>query len=401
MFKKLSLILLLAFAFYTQIKPQENNKMSDVNELINEVQLSFAPDKRVAIFQITAKEVEGSFILEGSTNLPQAKDNLFSRLKKMNLNYADSIQMLPSKKLGDKVFGVINLSVANIRSKPDHPEELATQSLLGTVVNVLQEYHGWYQIQTPDEYISWVDDDGVQLMSQQEAEQWIHADKVIYTNQYGFSFLTPEENSERVSDLVMGDLLKFVEEADDFYKVEYPDKRIAYIPVKEAMMYDEWIDDIDLNADEIIKTARTFMGIPYLWGGTSMKGVDCSGFTKTVYYLNGVLLPRDASQQVNVGELINTDEGFDKLQPGDLIFFGRKASGDRKERATHVGIYLGNNEYIHSAGRVRINSFDKSQPHFNQYRYNSVLKGRRILSSLEKNGVYLLKNHKSYAEVTK
>jgi len=394
-------LILLVTQMYTPVKSQEKNKMSDITQIISEVQNKYAPDKRVAIFQITAMENNDLFVLEGSTNLPLARQELLSLLKERNISCIDSIRLLPDQKLGTKIYGIINLSVGNIRTKPDMPEELATQALLGTVVNVLQEHHGWYLVQTPDEYISWVDEDAVELVSGEEALAWKRAPKVILMIPYGFSFINPDQKSQTVSDLVEGNLLKLLGEENDYYKVEYPDKRIAYIPLNNAMKYDEWLSKIELKPEVIIKTAKTFMGIPYLWGGTSMKGVDCSGFTKSVYYLNGVILPRDASQQVNVGELVDTRNGFDNLKPGDLVFFGRRATADRKERATHVGIYIGNGEYIHSSGRVRINSFNKDAENYNQYRFNSFLKARRILTSLDKDGVYLLKNHKSYAEVIK
>ena len=102
-----------------------------------------------------------------------------------------------------------------------------------------------------------------------------------------------------------------------------------------------------------------------MWGGTSIKAVDCSGFTKSTYYLNGIILARDASQQCYTGDDIDiskyvdgeqTKEALANLKMGDLIFFGSKATPERKERITHVGIYIGDGIFIHSAGKVRINS---------------------------------------------
>jgi cell wall-associated NlpC family hydrolase len=133
-----------------------------------------------------------------------------------------------------------------------------------------------------------------------------------------------------------------------------------------------------------------------LWGGTSAKGMDCSGFTKMVYFLNGIVLERDASQQVNQGSLIDTQNGFDKLQTGDLLFFGEHKTDSTKERVTHVAIYLGNYQYIHEAGRVKINSFDKDASNFNEYRLKHFIRAKRILNSIDKNGISSIKRNKFY-----
>ena len=159
-----------------------------------------------------------------------------------------------------------------------------------------------------------------------------------------------------------------------------------------------WLDSRKVNADDIISTAKTFMGIPYLWGGTSPKAFDCSGFTKTVYFLNGVMLPRDASQQVYTGELVDTKNGFQNLKPGDLLFFGRKATDSTAEKITHVALYIGDTEFIHASGRVRINSLDKSRPNYSDYRFNQFVRAKRILTSLDKNGVKKFQSMKYYSK---
>src|SRR5205085_814257 len=102
-------------------------------------------------------------------------------------------------------------------------------------------------------------------------------------------------------DLVSGNLLKLLAKEKDFYKVEYPDGRVGYIPQNQANYYDQWVKRPNPTANQVLTTAKTLLGVPYLWGGTSIKGVDCSGFTKTAYFLNGIIIPRDASQQALVG----------------------------------------------------------------------------------------------------
>jgi cell wall-associated NlpC family hydrolase len=175
-------------------------------------------------------------------------------------------------------------------------------------------------------------------------------------------------------------------EKGDFYQVAYPDGREAYIPKSSAKTYESWLASLNPTEEALISTAKKLMGIPYLWGGTSLKGLDCSGFTKNVYFLNGLVLPRDASQQVHTGNLIDTSQGFEDLRPGDLLFFGRKASESTTEKVTHVGMWIGNNEYIHasgSSGKVTINSFNKDASNFNKAVFDSFLRAKRILNSTQ------------------
>ena len=123
------------------------------------------------------------------------------------------------------------------------------------------------------------------------------------------------------------------------------------------------------------KYARDFLGSPYLWGGTSTKGMDCSGFTKTVYLLNGFIIPRDASQQIHAGEVVDEHLNFEGLEKGDLMFFGTKATDNNEQRVTHVGIWLGNGkgEFIHSASKVRLSSIDPESKYYDEPNKNRYL----------------------------
>ena len=385
---KLLFITLITTFLTFQSYSQEDNNMKKADSIIKEVKEKFVPDKRVAIFNVETEESGSKIIIKGETNLPDAKAELVSLLKEANLNFEDETEMLPSEKLGDKTFGIINLSVANIRSNPDHPAELATQSLLGTPINVFKKgENGFYLVQTPDDYTAWLDDDGFTFMNKEELNNWKESKKIVYLDEYGFSFLQPDINSPHVSDLVAGNLLKLVGEEENFYKVNYPDGREAFINKDEAKPFDNWYASLNPTGETILNTAYRFMGIPYLWGGTSTKGMDCSGFTKTVYFLNGIVLPRDASQQVYTGELVDTKNGWENLKPGDLLFFGMRAKENRKERITHVAIYIGDGDFIHAAGRVRINSFNKNKSYYSQYRDNLFIRAKRILTSVGKNGI--------------
>jgi gamma-D-glutamyl-L-lysine dipeptidyl-peptidase len=369
--------------------------MENINSIVESVKIKYAPDKRVAIFNVTLEREGNNIRLVGETNLKEGIDELMDELEKLNYNVKNEANILPDRELGDKIYGIVNLSVANIRSKPQHSAELATQSLLGTCVNVLKKDNGWFLIQTPDKYISWVDDDGIYLVNENEINVWKESSKVIMIEQYSIAYGNPNKEGQKISDLVIGDILKKVSLKGNYTEIEFPDGRRGYVLSNNIMDYSKWVDEANSTQKSIIKTASDYIGLPYLWGGTSAKALDCSGFTKTVYYLNGVVLPRDASQQVHIGELINTNENFNELERGDLLFFGRKSTEEEKEKVTHVAIYIGGGQYIHAAGRVRINSLDKDAEDFNQHRLDTFIRARRIIGSYD-NGENLIKNNNFY-----
>ncbi|HSL89561.1 MAG TPA: C40 family peptidase [Ignavibacteriaceae bacterium] len=394
--KIFSLIILISFSTITAFS-QENEKMDLVNSIIESVKNKYAPDKRVALFDIEADASGSVYLLNGETNLPEAKMDLMEQIKKENISVKDEIKNLPAEELGDKIYGVINLSVANLRSNPDHPAELSTQSILGTPIKILKKGKGgFYLVQTPDGYISWLDNGGFHAMTKDEINTWLKSDKIIYLEDYGFAFSQPDKKSLRVSDLAIGNLLKLVGEEKDFYKVNFPDGREAFVKRDECKLYNDWYAKVNPTAENILKEAHRFMGVPYLWGGTSSKGMDCSGFTKTVFFLNGIILPRDASQQVHTGELVDTENGWENLKPGDLLFYGSKATEDRKERITHVSIYIGDGDFIHAAGRVQINSFNPDKPYYSDYRKSGFIRAKRILNSIGTEGIDKIKDNSFY-----
>lgn len=368
-----------------------------LKEIVEVVEQRYAPDKRTAVFDLEIKKKRKTITLNGITSVPEAKYELIDQLHKLNKKYkiVDNFRLLPDSMLGDKVYGVVNLSVANIRRKVSFASEMMTQALLGTPVKILQEDE-WYRIQTPDDYISWVNSSSVYPMNKAQFNSWNAADKIVVTSHYGFTYEEPDVNSQTVSDLVSGCILKYEGDSGSFYKVSYPDGRIAYLPQNEGMLKTKWQNQFNYNAENIIKTSKTLMGIPYLWGGTSAKGIDCSGFVKITMFLNGIILPRDASQMAKVGEKLVVDSVFSNLKPGDLLFFGRKATPEQSERVIHVGIYIGNRKFIHSQGFVHISSFNPEDKEYDEYNLNRFLGANRILGHLNSPGITTIQTNSFY-----
>jgi hypothetical protein len=366
-----------------------NNNKNTIQNKIEEIRQEIAPDRRVARFDVELVQAGAQgFILTGETNLMDAKKRLIDELNELNVPVIDSIQVLPSAELNGDHWGIVNISVCNIRSEPKHSAELSTQSLLGTPLRLHKKRGEWYLVQTPDDYFGWLDEGGLVPMNEEEYVHWRNSPKVIYTADFGLAYDNSLHRGAVVSDLSAGNLLLFRSQERGNLVVGFPDGREAYIPDAEAERLDEWLASRQADSTNILQTAQSFMGRPYLWGGTSGKGVDCSGFTKMVFYMNGLMLARDASQQVHTGKLIETDTAtLRNLLPGDLLFFGQKASEGQRERIRHVAIYMGDGKVIHATGRVKVQSLRRGDPDFAEDRLKTFIRARRPLERPAEYGI--------------
>lgn len=368
--------------------------------IANSIQKKYAPDKRSVYFNVRFK-ADSVFVESTSEQAVEAFEKSFPENIKTKL----SVAVLPAKQLSDKIYGVTTISVANNRSQPFHGAELMTQTLLGTPIQILKKQGGFYLVKSPDGYLAWTDGGSIALMNQASFKLWQEAKKIVYTNDYGHAFAKPDATAARVSDLVAGNILKLLGQENGFVKVAFPDGREAYIPADQTADYTAWLKRPLPNADAILKTAKTLIGVPYLWGGTSIKGVDCSGFTKTAYFLNGVVIPRDASQQALVGEKldvlendsISVEKCLKNLKPGDLMFFSAaKRRGVSNGRVSHTAIYMGNGEFIQSAGMVKISSILPTAANYDEYQTKTLVGARRILTQVGQPEITKLEKHDWY-----
>ena len=357
---------------------QQMSQLIKVSNTVSEVQKELLPDRRDAIFEVNVRQKKDKYILLGQTDKLSFKQALIEKLKEKNIPYIDSIRLLPIEKYKNQT-GITRLSVANLRAQPAHSAELVTQTLMGMPLQILDENDGFYRVKTPEGYYAWVDNAGVSIMNNTVYKDWITQPKIITTSLFGSIYAQPDNTSLPVSDFVINDVFSLLSEEKGFAHLQYPDGRTGYISSKDYILLDEFIGTVHhyTTGYDVVNYARHYLGIPYLWGGTSSKGLDCSGFSKTVYAQMGYLLPRDASQQARIGMPVEITEDFNQLAPGDLLFFGRIVNGKRK--ITHVAIHMDKGRIIHATGEVKIESLNPADKDYNPARKKSLLLARRII----------------------
>ena len=373
--KQLIIFLIAIIMLGSCSETNENSLVSELRDSIASVKSHYAPDTRNTLWKVSIVNKKETISVMAEVESRQAEQALL-KLKTKFPSVHFQVKVLPDGSL--KPFALINNSVSGIRKKTTRASEMLSQALLGTPVKVFKKKGEWYYVQTPNQYLGWVNKGDLVLFDTAELQKYDAGKKIVFNRQCGFSYSQPDVKSLVVSDLVVGCILPVKGEEKDFLEVRYPDGRMAFVRKKDVVDYKKFIQRKP-EENKLVETALKFNGIPYLWGGFSSKGMDCSGFSSTVYYLNGIILQRDASQQTQYGKEITTDYDFTKLTPGDLLFFGRKAKNNRKERVTHVAIYIGNSRFIHASGRVHITSMDSTQPDY-QDKYKSLfVRAMRII----------------------
>ncbi|MBL8898067.1 MAG: C40 family peptidase [Planctomycetes bacterium] len=266
---------------------------------------------------------------------------------------------------------IVRVSVAPLRGEPRHGAEQVDQVLLGTALRVLERKGGWERVRTPYGYEGWLTAGSTSALVA-GAARWTPTH--LFAQRTGEALEQPADDAAPVIDLVLGVPLRVERQVSSgFAELRLPDGRTAWMRASSLVPLAKE-GEVAPSADGVIALARSLRGLPYLWGGNSAKGFDCSGYTQTVFRLNGVALPRDASPQSTCGEDIAWQAGFEAVRPGDLLFFGSK-----RERITHVAISLGGARFIHCATDVHEASLDPRDPDHEPERRSSLQAIRRVL----------------------
>ncbi|GGD24859.1 C40 family peptidase [Flavobacterium orientale] len=230
------------------------------------------------------------------------------------------------------MYGICNLAIVPIRIEPNDRSELVSQLLFGDHFEIIETNKQWYKIKAYfDSYEGWIDQKQCQVITEFEYEELSNNDQIL-----------------------SADLIEFISNSDDLLLPIPLGSSLSFLSIesinKKSFAF-EGMKVIGIKPkSELIKTAFLYLNAPYLWGGKTPFGIDCSGFTQMVYKLNGYKLSRDASQQASQGEPLSFIE---ESEPGDLAFFDNEEG-----KIIHVGMIMNDNYIIHASGKVRIDRLD-------------------------------------------
>jgi len=230
------------------------------------------------------------------------------------------------------MFGICNLSIVPIYLEPSHKSEMVSQLLFGEHFQIIEQKDNWINIKIVfDKYQGWIEQKQFQSIS--ETDFHLLSSKRTILNADLVEYISGKNNV--LFSIPLGASLTFL---------DIPRINTSKFTFEGSQTYGQ------KPKPEILKTAFMYLNTPYLWGGKTPFGTDCSGFTQMVYKLCGYPILRDASQQATQGEVLTFIE---EAEAGDLAFFDNE-NGE----ITHVGILMNNNYIVHAHGKVRVDKLD-------------------------------------------
>ena len=372
---------MLALVPLASCKRVERGTPQTVLDAIDQVRQQYCPDRRLEVFTITCETRGANLKVLGEVSNPAAKQALMKALRNVARHFKieEEISILPEARLGKQRFGVIKVGVANLRAEPRHSAELVNQMLMGRSAILLKQKDEWFFGHVDDGYLGWFTSGSIVRMDSLKLAAWQKSDLLRFADFGGKIRSAPDENALPIFDIVLGGLLQRGDQnrgsasRSAWTQVVLPDGRAGYLLSQTLTSGMPSVATVGAGA-RIVNTAQRFLGIPYLWGGTTVRGFDCSGFTQTVFAQHGIHLLRDASQQARGGQIVERDKGFKKFRAGDLLFFGHSP-----EKITHVAISLSGARFIHASDYVHINSLDPNDADYDEHRARTFQFARRYL----------------------
>lgn len=336
----------------------------EVESRLETLRARHAPDPRLAVWEILVETAPDAVHLTGAVSSDEALGDVEALARELAAR--SSVRRLPAAGLEGGIRAIAARSLAHLRSEPRHGAELVSQMILGEEALVLRARGEWLQLRTADPYVAWVHRGSV-VREAPTDEAAFHMrlderrppeDRWVVTARAPRALAEPAPFAPPVADLVQGGIVEVADSRGRFARVVLPDGVSGWLERGDLVPAGRLLERFTPTGRAILDHGAQFLGLPYLWGGTSEKGFDCSGFVQRIFGLHGARLPRDSDQQAALGERVEPGPDWGGVVDGDLAFFSEREDG----RATHVGILVEGGRMLHASTARNGVGWDDLQP---------------------------------------
>jgi len=350
------------FEWVTRVVDFLERRGDEANDALYRLRREQYPDEREAIFELRARPSgrRNDYHLIGRVSYVEQLDRARSELP-VRARAEDQVQVL----LNDETeWALAKRSVTNLRREPRMLAERVSQILMGEAVRILEQNETWSWVRLErDGYMGWTPSVALQSFSPEQVQAYLQRSDTLVCAELAPTFEAPETKSiaARVGRLPFGVVLPQVEARQGWTALQLPDGAVWWLEAQAVLPAALRPKPDAEGIQQALAMIQRFVGIPYLWGGRSPYGYDCSGLAQTFWAYLGVSILRDADQQMRAAQAVTGE-----AQPGDLLFFGEKDSSGYRP-ISHVAISLGGAGMIHAngaAGGISYNSLEPASPRY-------------------------------------